>query len=161
MINIQLFKRINHTPIYSQRHDESMDKYYSITKYINKNLNKEEMIWGLDEPRGFQIDNSNNRYIQDNYVLTFSYLLRNNNKKDVYKFLADFNIKYFLWSGMNDSENISRRMLWAKLPNGSKRYANFTLDNYGRVIKFLKNNTELVKKENNYYLYKLKDNLAK
>jgi len=157
IINLQFNKRENYLTLYLRNNSIIENNYYLITKFINNNLNDKGLIWGLDEPRGYYVNNSNNRYIQDNYVLTFGYLLENKDEKEMLKFFKQFNIKYFLWRGMNNSENLSERMLWAKMPNGSEEYANFTLDNYKRVIKFKNKHMKLITQEGDFYLYKLKE----
>jgi hypothetical protein len=130
---------------------------YSISKFINNNVKDNEVVWGIDEVRGYYIKDSNKRFIQDNYLLAFSYLIKNNNNKDVLNVFKKHNIKYFLWRG--SGENYSERMLWAKMPNGSKDYSDFTLKNYKMAIDFKNEYMELVHAEKGYYLYRLKDKL--
>ncbi len=153
--NLQFNKRINYMSLYSPDPSISRDKLYLMSEYLNNNLDNKEMIWGLDQARGYYIDNSNNRYIQDHYLLYISYLLKNNTEEHVIRVLKNFNIRYFIWRGY--TENISERILWAKQENGSQEYANFTLDNYKRVIKFKNKHMDLVAHEGEYYLYKLKE----
>ena len=86
-------------------------------------------------------------------MLTFGYLLKNKDKKDVIKFLKNYNIKYFLWNRDSSFEKI----IWANLPNGSNEYKNLTLNNHEFFLDFKRNNMELITEEGGYYLYKLKE----
>ena len=106
--------------------------------------------------RGYYLDGAESRFIVDLSLVSFGYLLKSKSETDALEYLQQSKINYFLWTGY--PENFNGRMLDTRLPNGSPEYADLTLNNYKKFIKFKNKYLELVTQQGDYYLYKLKDN---
>jgi hypothetical protein len=155
-ISIQLYS-LPRNNIYYETQLESKDGLIKMSEHINKKIPSESLVWGVDEPRGFFINNSAEKFIPDNYLLAFSFLLRNYPEVEVIEKVKNLGVTHFLFAGTDNSPNVTLRMIWANFETGSKKYANFTLDNNLNFMRFRDKHLILEYGVGDYFLYRWRE----
>ena len=153
-VSEQYLRRLTYSPLYFRNHiDTDLSR---VSQYVNEQLPKDALIWGLREPRGFLIERSYARYVPDHYHLAFSWMMEYRGADETMRFFRDHGVRYLLLYGSAATPDLSNLVYWTYQEHGSDRYADLIQRQHRDLLKFLyTQRLELIRREGRYYLYRL------